>query len=261
MIPVKALIAWFFYFYNNGWGYIYGKSGQKWTAAQQAKATRAQTVKWGKRWIGKIVTDCSGAFVYAFKKEGGSIYHGSDTIWKKYLSAKGKLKKGQREDGEPIKPGTAVFLYDGKKRHHIGLYVGNDAVIEAKGTYYGVVVSRLNHWDEWGELKDVDYSECWDMIGGDFANVPAIDTRRMLRQGCKGDDVKALQEALNKWAKETETEDKGNGITVFGQLKVDGAFGPLTDGLVKLFQMDRNLKADGIVGPQTYKALEEYYHA
>lgn len=249
MILVKKLIEWFYYMYNNGWGYIYGKSGQKWTAKQQAAATRAQTVKWGKKWIGKIVTDCSGAFVYAYKKEGASIYHGSDTIWKKYLSAKGKLVKGQREDGEPIKPGTAVFLYDGKKRHHTGLYVGNDTVIEAKGTYYGVVVSRLNHWDEWGELKDVDYSECWEAIEIELKGIPVIDMRRMLRQGCKGDDVKKLQEALNCW----------NQNIAF--LDVDGAFGPKTATAVKLFQNDKGLKVDGIVGPQTYKALEEYYNA
>lgn len=240
MITARKLIEHFYYMYNNGWGYIWGKSGQIWTEKAQKAATREQTVKWGKKWIGKYVTDCSGAFVYAFRQEGEKIYHGSNTIWKKYCSAKGTLKKGVREDGEPMKPGTAVFLLKDGNRHHIGLYVGNDTVIEAKGTYYGVTVSRLNHWDEWGELKDVDYSD----IDISDLNVKT-DTRRMLRRGCKGDDVKALQEFLNTW---------NHGYEV---LDTDGVFGPKTEAMVRIFQGCYGLKADGIVGPKTYAEIDK----
>lgn len=238
MINANALISWFYYMYNNGWGYIYGRSGQMWTEKAQKAATRPQTVKWGKRWIGHYVTDCSGAFVFAYKKEGGSIYHGSNTIYKKYCSSKGKLKNGAREDGQPIKPGTAVFLYDAEKKnmHHIGLYVGNDTCIEPKGTLYGVTVSRLDHWDYWGELKDIDYSDV----------EPGDPIRRMLRQGCKGNDVKELQHALNVWNQGVQAIDE------------DGAFGPKTKLMVELFQKSNGLNPDGIVGPQTWDALDQY---
>lgn len=242
MIGANKLIAWFQYMYDNGWGYIWGKSGQTWTEAMQAKATNEMAVKYGKRWIGHRVTDCSGAFVWAYKQEGETIYHGSNTIYKssKYTSARGELKNGVRADGEPIKPGTAVFLYDKEKKnyHHIGLYIGGDMCIEAKGTLYGVVTSRLNHWDNWAELAAVDYS----MV--EPVDPPKV--KRTLRKGCKGDDVKELQEALNKW-------NAG-----FEALKVDGSFGKLTETAVKLFQNDKELKVDGIVGPQTWEALEPY---
>ena len=255
MVSAKKLIWWFYYMYNNGWGYIFGKSGQLWTQRMQDRATNAMAKKYGEKWIGHYVTDCSGAFVFAFKKEGEKIYHGSDTIFKKYCSAKGKLNKGVRADGEPIKPGTAVFLLKDGKRHHIGLYVGNNLCIEAKGTIYGVVTSALSHWDEWGELKDVDYLDAFD--GFDVVDMksdsegvtaviaPVYDTRRTLRRGCRGNDVKWLQETLNKWNQNIEL------------LAVDGIFGRKTQAAVRLFQSDKEIRVDGIVGPQTYAKLDE----
>ena len=40
----------------------------------------------------------------------------------------------------------------------MGVYVGDNTCIEAKGTIYGVVTSELSNWDHWGELIMVDYS-------------------------------------------------------------------------------------------------------
>ena len=42
------------------WGYIWGRYGQVWTEANQRAATRVQTVRWGRQWIGHQVADCSG---------------------------------------------------------------------------------------------------------------------------------------------------------------------------------------------------------
>lgn len=111
------------------------------------------TVKYGSRWIGRRVADCSGLFAWAFQDLGGSICHGSNTIWNKYCSTQGRLTADTQ-----LRPGTAVFLVKNGNRHHIGLYVGNDTVIEVKSTQSGIVTSRLSHWDESGELKDVRYA-------------------------------------------------------------------------------------------------------
>lgn len=66
-------------------------------------------------------------------------------------------------------------------------------------------------------------------------------TERLLRRGDRGDDVKALQKALNA---------KG-----FDCGEADGIFGPKTEAAVKALQKAAHIAVDGIVGPQTRKAL------
>jgi chitosanase len=56
-----------------------------------------------------------------------------------------------------------------------------------------------------------------------------------------GPDVTAVQEAL-----------ANTGFT----LAVDGIFGPLTDAVVRQFQLEKGLISDGIVGPATRSALD-----
>lgn len=145
---------------DEGWGYIFGTWGTMWTEKKQAAATREMTVKYGARWIGHMVTDCSGLLRWALYQLGESIVHHARYQYTNWCTNKGKLINGLREDGTPPLPGSAVFL-QGKEAHihHVGVYVGGDTVIEAKGTVYGVVTSHLNHWDHWGELKMVDYSD------------------------------------------------------------------------------------------------------
>jgi cell wall-associated NlpC family hydrolase len=90
---------------------------------------------------------------------GESIVHHARYQYTDYCKRKGKLINGLREDGSSILPGTAVFLQGNQdKIHHVGVYVGDNTCIEAKGTIYGVVTSELSHWDHWGELIMVDYS-------------------------------------------------------------------------------------------------------
>lgn len=168
MISTTDLINKFWACVYAAWGYIWGTAGVMWTAAKQAAlekttdADREMGRKYGAKWIGHMVADCSGLFAWAFAQLGGYIYHGSNTIWDRYCKAKGELKNGKRTDGKELKPGTAVFTYNKtkKNRGHIGLYVGNGTVIEAEGTQAGVITSKVTKakWVEWGELRGVDYS-------------------------------------------------------------------------------------------------------
>lgn len=234
MIPYKALCDKFQQALSEGWGYIWGAAGETWTAAKQARATRPMTVQYGSKWIGHRVADCSGLFAWAFKALGGYIYHGSNTIWRRYCYRQGKLIKGTRDDGNPIRPGTAVFLVKSGSRHHIGLYVGGGVCIEAKGTINGVVTSSITHWHEWGELKNVDYEGSVEPMG-------------ILFRGCEGTEVKELQEMLIAL---------GYGC---GSKGADGIFGSATEAAVRRFQQDNGLKVDGIAGVNTRKTIEAAY--
>lgn len=112
------------------------------------------------------MTDCSGLLRWALKQLGEEIPHQARYQYTDHCRAKGKLADGQRTDGQPILPGTAVFLQAPQERiHHVGVYVGQGICVEAKGARYGVVTSRLDHWDHWGELKVVDYSGAAELEG------------------------------------------------------------------------------------------------
>ena len=229
MITAQALIAKFQYALDQKWGYIWGGAGQTWTQAKQDAATRSMTVKYGSRWIGRRVADCSGLFSWAFKELGGYMYHGSNTMWNKYCTSKGTL-----QSGITIRPGTAVFLVNSAgSRHHVGLFIGNDTVIEAKGTAYGVVTSKLSHWDEWGELAGVDYT-----------NEGSETFVTTLRKGDTGDEVRVLQNKLLAL---------GYSLPKYG---ADGSYGSETTAAVMAFQTDKGLVVDGICGPITQATLD-----
>lgn len=72
------------------------------------------------------------------------------------------------------------------------------------------------------------------------------DVTQVLNRGDKGDDVKALQQALN---------NQGY------NLDVDGSFGPATEAAVKQYQADNGLKSDGLVGPATKDLFESKGYA
>ena len=247
MIQPKDLIAKFNQALSEGWGYIWGTAGEVWTEQKQRAATREKTLQYGSAWIGKRVADCSGLFTWAFRQLGGTMYHGSNTMYRDYCTAKGRLSGGKRVDGQPLKRGTAVFTGTEADHGHVGLYVGYGTVIEAAGTKAGVVASNVSadKWTFWGELKGVDYS------GEDGAAGPASpeagpvtsSNTPTLRKGSKGAYVTLLQKQLL---------DRGYGLGSWG---ADGDFGSATEKAVRAFQGDQGLAVDGIVGPKTWAAL------
>ena len=247
MIQPKDLIAKFNQALSEGWGYIWGTAGEVWTEQKQRAATREKTLQYGSAWIGKRVADCSGLFTWAFRQLGGTMYHGSNTMYRDYCTAKGRLSGGKRVDGQPLKRGTAVFTGTEADHGHVGLYVGYGTVIEAAGTKAGVVASNVSadKWTFWGELKGVDYS------GEDGASGPASpetgpvtsSNTPTLRKGSKGAYVTLLQKQLL---------DRGYGLGSWG---ADGDFGSATEKAVRAFQGDQGLAVDGIVGPKTWAAL------
>ena len=243
MILPADLIAQFQYALDHKWGYIWGTAGRMWTQSRQDAATRKQTVQYGQRWVGHYVSDCSGLFYWAFKQLGGYMYHGSNTMYDRYCDRSGPFRNGVRADGQPLKPGTALFTGSDGDRGHVGLYIGSGHVIEAAGTRSGVIrsLSSNSKWTAWGELKGVDYSG----EAGDSSAPPKGDERPTLKRGSRGETVKALQLELGRLGYD------------LGPCGADGDFGRATEAAVKAFQADRGLQADGICGPATWGRLTD----
>ena len=261
MIKADALIAKFQQALDDQYGYIWGKTHEMWSKAKQDAYVRdyhddpdrAQSCEYGGKWAGHYVTDCSGIFTWAFRELGGTMYHGSNTMWLSWCVSKGNLRAGKRTDGQTLKPGTAVFTYNSNtgKRGHVGLYIGDGWVIEAQGSKAGVIRSKvtLSKWVEWGELKGVDYSQtpqnAQKPASDAQADKPSTGTLPTLKRGSKGEYVTLLQ---------TKLINQGYDLGSYG---ADGDFGKDTEKAVKAFQRDHGLEVDGVVGKQTWAALDK----
>ena len=275
MISVKELVQKFKKAMNDNWGYIWGTAGILWTEELQKKIVRQMEVEYGRnwkdsskakadhyyqaalngaKWIGHRVADCSGLFAWAFQALGGSISHGSNSIWRSYCTETGRLEKGRRTDGKQLQPGTAVFTDVNGDKTHIGLYIGNGEVIEASGTKAGVIKSSVENskWKCWGELKGVSYQDQGkgqdkkpeEMEKHDPDLLPETTKRPTLRKGNK-----------NKYVTQMQTILAGLGYNL-GICGIDGDYGTSTEAAVKAFQLDHGLDADGICGPKTWAALD-----
>lgn len=232
-------------------GYIWGTSGIMWTQARQTalnKTTdsdREMGRKYGKKWIGHYVWDCSGLTSNCGKKLGLSYHHGSNSSYLYDCSYKGKLTA---KTDVPV--GAWVYTGTDAKKPHIGVYTGNGMVTEAAGTIQGVIQTKLHggKWKFWGLGKGIEF----DFIPGKettskpvekpstSTSTPVTIKYPTVRKGARGDLVSQIQGIL---------------LRDGASLKVDGIFGPITDKEVRNFQKRHGLVVDGIVGPKTWAEL------
>lgn len=94
----------------------------------------------------------------------------------------------------------------------------------------------------WNKIVDVKNSVNSRAVPGVLYPYPGAT----LRRGSSGDAVRFIQSELNK------VDNAG--------LTVDGQFGARTESAVEAFQQRSGLKADGIVGSQTWAALMTAYN-
>lgn len=230
-------------FYDDGYGYIWGASGGIWTRKDQDKVEadpdgREQTKRYGAKWIGKHVIDCSGVPYKIAKDHGISIPHGSNSQYLKTCTNHGRLTKGM-----DILPGAGVFKYNETYEnpyYHVGIYTGDGKLIEAKSTYAGVVISTIDEWFTSKGATEIHYGY-WDFVDWGDSDITVSEKKRTLKKGSRGEDVSELQTILTAMGYECGA--------------IDGIFGSKTLAAVKAFQADHNLTKDGIVGSATWGAL------
>lgn len=99
--------------------------------------------------------DCAGLVKspFVFPKYNAADDLGATGIY-------GKCKVKGPLDRSKLKPAMLVFKGNDKTKTHVGVYMGNGKVIEAKGHKYGVIKSDLdsNNWSYMAEYYKLDYS-------------------------------------------------------------------------------------------------------
>lgn len=191
----------------------------------------------------RMVCDCVGLIK-------GFFWTGNGTHENKYKangcpdrSANGLFGMCDKEwplEQAPNIPGLVVW-YSG----HIGVYIGNGEVIEARGFKYGVVKTNVakRPWKKAGMLPASMI--VYDTIeGAEDEERSEADTLPMIRKGALGKAVERLQSILIKW--------NSKALPEYG---IDGEFGSETRSWVKKFQKAFALEQDGIVGPLTWAVL------
>ena len=200
---------------------------------------------------GQKVHDCCGlikGYLWCDTPDGSPKYNSAQDV------AVGGLYKKCGRKGDistlPEAPGVCVFMAD---MGHVGVYIGNGEVVEAMGHAFGVVKTRVENrgWAYWGMPEWISYDEAAHNGPSGTPATTEADFKlsfRILREGCVGEDVRALQLMLKA---------RGYQCGTYGPNKdgADGDFGAATKAKLISYQSAAGLAPDGEAGPDTMGAL------
>ena len=217
--------------------YWYGTYGQissaSLYAAKKAQYPSAYTAQDYTDQFGFKVHDCIGLIKGALWSETpdeAAVYVKDQDVSTNGMY-KAAVEKG-RMNTFPKHPGQLVFKGDLSDLYHVGVYIGTNMIVEAKGHAYGVVVSKLtSSWTYWCQCPWAE---------DDTGNL-AVKAPFNMSYGDSGKEVQLLQMALAM---------RGYDI---GRWGMDGEFYKATDKALREFQKDHGLEVDGIAGTQTWQ--------
>lgn len=154
------LVTYATHAWENQWGYVWGTFGYELTRSQLSAKLSQYPVEVGdhlsfirSHWLGRRTTDCIGLIKgYGWLDPvTGSIEYGSGAMPdidadQMFAAATEKGRIRSLFHKMPEIPGLLVYVPG-----HIGVYIGDGYVIEARGTEYGVVMTKLRersftHW-------------------------------------------------------------------------------------------------------------------
>ena len=196
----------------------------------------------------KIACDCSGLVCWPL-----SVSYGSAQLYQKAyarLPMSGHVK---------FAPGTVLY-----RKGHVGIYIGNGLLVEAKGLKYGTVISKFNpsKWiagltfNQWIDYDNIIQPIDPAMINykGKTGGNPYTVPEYIVKRGFRGDVVKFIQWELIEASYGYKFDYDGR---TWSPVQIDGIFGPITEAAVKAFQQSCKITVDGEVGPETLGKLLE----
>ena len=172
----------------------------------------------------------------------------------------GYYKKAGRFYEKNPKIGDQIFFLSGSGIGHTGLVVDVDSkkVYTVEGNTSGASGVIANGGGVCRKSYDLTYSKIagygrpdYTLVGEKIPSAVTLATKRtctvslsILNQGDKGNEVKTLQTLLiHRFS------------TSCGNSGVDGSFGPDTLKAVRLFQKNKGIGIDGVVGKETWAKL------
>ena len=200
--------------------------------------------------LGQRVHDCVGlikGYLWSDSPTSRPVYNAAQDV-----DVSGMLALCSRRGSITTLPNLPSILVF--KNGHVGVYIGNGEVIEAKGHKYGVVKTKLaeGSWKEWGQCPWIEYSAEHTPISTPQSGTDkktedkaVIIKLNVLKKGSSGNQVRTAQRLL-----------KSFGISVDNKsLTIDGVFGANTETAVKKYQAKNGLVSDGIIGEKTWARL------
>lgn len=167
-----------------------------------------------------------------------------------YYKAKDRFRKSHPQ------PGDQIFFTDGSGDvAHTGIVTAVDTeyVYTIEGNTSGQAGVVGNGGGVWEKKYPIGYNRIYGYGRPNYTTPeekPAETKKgdftvemRVLKNGCKGEDVRALQILL-----------KGNGWNG-GTWGADGNFGTQTQEAVRAYQKKKSLQVDGMAGPETMCSL------
>jgi len=159
------LVAYAEQAFNSRWGYVWGTYGDiltkllldyKLEQYPDGVGNYEEFIR--SNWLGVRTTDCVGLIKGYGWLDPSTLEYGYETNGMPDIGADSMYKSAAvfgPMDTMPDIPGLAVW-----KSGHIGIYVGNGKVIEAMGTKYGVVKTKLSErsWTAWLEIPYINYN-------------------------------------------------------------------------------------------------------
>lgn len=248
-----AAIAWQAALLCVGWPYVFGARWQYCTPANRrarysddhptiktacknfngSGSSGCKGCKWYPNEKYTRINDCRG-FTYGILK---AVYGwelmgaGCTSQWNNEANWKAK---GKVSDGLPKDTLVCLFVKKGKTMEHTGFGLNNETVECSSGVQH--FTTRNKKWTDWGIPACID---------GDVPTpTPEPEKKPTLKKGDSG-----------KWVTLAQTELINKGYSC-GKTGADGKFGANTEKAVKEFQKDHGLKVDGIIGEQTWNALD-----
>ena len=184
--------------------------------------------KWYPDNMRTLCNDCQGFCKNIFSRVGITLPGAGATSM--YNTASAFTERGKIAD-IPKDKVCLVFMQSGDKMSHVGIHIGNGDIIHCSGT-----VKR-------GKITDKGWTH-YAIPKGMYGNVPTTD-KPTLRRGSTGEYVTLLQTKLIQLGYDV------------GATGADGKFGDKTAAAVRMFQRDHGLTQDGVVGKNTWAALDE----